>query len=76
MCHHSGDDYRTKGVEIHENIKPIAGEKVFRKYCPNSFRKTGLLDYLKENNVAGLTPYMAVVCLCIPFGSFNYSLGK
>ncbi len=41
----------TKGVEIHKNVKPLDGERVLQKYFPNSFRETGLLDYLKENNV-------------------------
>ena len=34
----------TKGVEIHENIRPIGGEKVIAKNYPNSFRETDLLD--------------------------------
>ena len=41
----------TKGFDIHENVKPLDGEKVFRKYFPNSFRGTGLLEYLKEKKM-------------------------
>src|SRR5687768_14532063 len=29
----------TVGVEIHENVKPLDGEKVVRKNYPNSFRE-------------------------------------
>ena len=36
---------------INENVAPIAGEKVFTKHYANSFRETGLLDYLKENQI-------------------------
>ena len=38
----------SKGQEIHENVKPLSGEKVITKYYPNSFRATELLDYLKS----------------------------
>lgn len=41
----------TPGAEIHENVKPLSGENVFQKYYPNSFRETGLGEYLKENEV-------------------------
>ena len=44
----------TKGVEIHENVMPIDGEKVIVKNYPNSFRETGLLDYLKSNAITDL----------------------
>jgi nicotinamidase-related amidase len=55
----------TKGIEIHENVKPLDGEKVFQKYYPNSFRDTGLLDYLKANDIneviiTGMMTHMCV----------------
>lgn len=55
----------TKGQEIHENVKPLAGEKVITKYYPNSFRETELLEYLKSQNiteliVAGMMTHMCV----------------
>ena len=55
----------TKGVEIHENVKPLDGEKVFQKKYPNSFRETGLLDYLKENDVTEviITGMMTHMCV-------------
>lgn len=37
--------------EIHENVKPLAGEKVIVKHEVNSFLNTDLLEYLRENQV-------------------------
>lgn len=55
----------TDGVEIHENVKPLDGERVFQKFYPNSFRETGLLDYLKENGVTEviITGMMTHMCV-------------
>lgn len=55
----------TKGIQIHENVKPLDGEKVFKKYYPNSFRETGLLDYLKENDITEviITGMMTDMCV-------------
>ncbi len=33
----------TNGVEIHENVRPVNGEKVIAKNYPNSFHETDLL---------------------------------
>jgi nicotinamidase-related amidase len=40
--------------EIHDNVKPLPGEKIFVKQEVNSFLNTGLLDYLRENKVKKL----------------------
>lgn len=61
------NDFRAKGQlvihvkhgegpqsEIHENVKPLPGEKIFVKQEVNSFLNTGLLDYLRENKVKKL----------------------
>ncbi|SER88418.1 cysteine hydrolase family protein [Pedobacter rhizosphaerae] len=55
----------TKGVEIHENVKPLEEEHIFEKFYPNSFRETGLLDYLKENDVSEviITGMMTHMCV-------------
>lgn len=55
----------TKGIEIYENVKPLDGEKVFQKYYPNSFRDTGLLDYLKANDITEviITGMMTHMCV-------------
>ncbi|GGB72900.1 isochorismatase [Flavobacterium suaedae] len=55
----------TKGAETHENVKPLAGEKVFQKYYPNSFRETGLLDYLKENEITELIITGMMTHMCV-----------
>jgi len=42
------------GGNIHENVKPIEGEKVISKDYPNSFRETELLAYLKQLEIEQL----------------------
>jgi len=44
----------TTGAEIHENVRPLQHEKVITKNYPNSFRQTGLHDYLQEQEVTHL----------------------
>lgn len=44
----------TKGVEIHDDVKPKETEQLVIKHYPNSFRDTNLLDYLKANNITDL----------------------
>jgi nicotinamidase-related amidase len=41
----------TKGVEIHESVAPMDGEKIIIKNFPNSFRNTDLENYLHNNGV-------------------------
>lgn len=36
---------------INKNVAPIEGEKIFTKHYANSFHETGLLVYLRENQV-------------------------
>lgn len=55
----------TNGVEIHENVKPLDGEKLFQKYYPNSFRETGLLEYLKENDVTEVVITGMMTHMCV-----------
>jgi nicotinamidase-related amidase len=55
----------TKGAEIHENVKPVGNEKVIVKYYPNSFRETGLLDYLKSNNITHLVVCGMMTHMCV-----------
>jgi len=40
-----------KGFEIHASVSPLPAEKVITKQEVNSFYKTDLLDYLKNNEV-------------------------
>jgi len=41
----------TEGVEIHESVAPLDGEKIIIKNFPNSFRNTDLENYLHDNGV-------------------------
>ena len=41
----------TPGFEIYEGFSPQPGEKIFDKTVNSSFKGTGLLEYLKEENV-------------------------
>jgi len=43
-----------KGFEIHENVRPLAGERVITKEKVNAFHGTDLLEFLTENGVSRL----------------------
>lgn len=65
----------TKGIEIHENVKPLAGEKVITKQFPNSFRGTDLLEYLKSKEITHLVIAGMMTHMCIDAGTraaFDY----
>ncbi|MDR1115269.1 MAG: cysteine hydrolase [Tannerella sp.] len=55
----------TKGVEIHQNVLPQAGEKVVIKNYPNSFRETDLLEYLQSENISGLVICGMMTQMCV-----------
>jgi nicotinamidase-related amidase len=55
----------TKGVGIHDNVKPLEQEKVIAKHYPNSFRETELLDYLKDKNITDLVICGMMTHMCI-----------
>ncbi|MCL1937441.1 MAG: cysteine hydrolase [Candidatus Azobacteroides sp.] len=55
----------TKGVEIHENVMPMSGEKVIAKNYPNSFRETELLNYLKSNPITDLVICGMMTQMCV-----------
>jgi nicotinamidase-related amidase len=55
----------TRGAEIHAAVQPASGETVIEKNFPNSFRNTGLKDFLEKQNiknivVAGMMTHMCV----------------
>ena len=54
-----------KGAEIHENVKPIKGEKVISKNSVNSFKDTDLLEYLKEHQVQRLVICGMMTHMCV-----------
>lgn len=55
----------SNGAAIHDNVKPLDSEKVFLKFFPNSFRGTGLDDYLKENSITKLVITGMMTHMCI-----------
>lgn len=53
------------GGEIHDDVRPLEGEKVISKDEVNAFKNTDLLDYLKKKDVrmvvvAGMMTHMCV----------------
>lgn len=55
----------TPGVEFHDCVKPAPGEKIMVKNYPNSFRNTGLDDYLKSNDVSRLVVTGMMTHMCV-----------
>lgn len=55
----------SKGVEIHKNVLPLHSEKIIKKHYPNSFRETGLLDYLKQNEIGHLVICGMMTHMCV-----------
>lgn len=55
----------TDGAKIHQNVLPAAGEMVIQKAFPNSFRKTGLLDYLKQHEITALVIAGMMTHMCV-----------
>lgn len=55
----------TEGAEIHECVRPIAGEKIILKNYPNSFRETVLQDELEKMGITELviTGMMSNMCV-------------
>ena len=55
----------TPGVEIYDDIRPLADERVISKHYPNSFRETGLLEELKKDRIKQLIICGAMSHMCI-----------
>lgn len=55
----------TFGAEIHENVKPLEGEKLIQKNYPNSFRETDLLEYLKSQGVTEVVVTGMMTHMCV-----------
>ena len=55
----------TAGAEIHECVAPKAGETVFQKNYPNSFRETPLLEHLRKLEVTRLVIAGMMTQMCI-----------
>jgi nicotinamidase-related amidase len=55
----------TKGVEIHETVKPHPEDPLIKKHYPNSFRETPLLNMLKDTEVEQVVICGAMSHMCI-----------
>jgi nicotinamidase-related amidase len=55
----------TKGAEIHEAVKPAAGESVTVKHFPNSFRETGLQEALRAAGITKLVVAGMMTHMCV-----------
>ncbi len=55
----------TKGAEIHAAVRAHPNEPVIEKHYPNSFRKTPLLDQLKNAGVENVVICGAMSHMCI-----------
>lgn len=55
----------TSGADIHKSITPLETETVIIKHFPNSFRETGLHEYLQKQNSNDLVICGAMSHMCI-----------
>lgn len=55
----------TQGADIHPNVKPLKNEKVITKHFPNSFRDTGLQEFLQEQNITNLILCGMMTSMCV-----------
>jgi len=53
------------GAEINEAVAPLEEETVVKKYFPNSFRETDLLEILQKRGIETLTICGAMSHMCI-----------
>jgi nicotinamidase-related amidase len=55
----------TEGINFHKNVVPSTNESIIQKHYPNSFRETGLQEYLnskeiKELVICGMMSHMCI----------------
>ena len=55
----------TPGIEIHESVRPAAGEVVYEKNYPNSFRSTPLLEHLRQSQIERLVICGMMTHMCV-----------
>ena len=55
----------TRGVQIHESVAPLAGERVVQKNFPNAFRGTPLLEDLRRLEVGRLVIAGMMTQMCV-----------
>lgn len=69
----------TIGAEIHANVFPQANETLITKNYPNSFRETGLQNYLQQQGIthlviAGMMSHMCVDATVRAAKDFGYEV--
>lgn len=55
----------TNGINFHKKIQPLASETVIKKNYPNSFRETGLEDFLVNQGVNRLVLCGMMSHMCV-----------
>jgi nicotinamidase-related amidase len=55
----------TWGNEIHELVRPEAGDIVYPKHYPNAFKETPLLSYLQEEGIESLVVTGMMTFMCV-----------
>jgi nicotinamidase-related amidase len=55
----------TFGVEIHESVSPVAGERIIQKASPNSFRDTPLEAELRARGVEHVVVCGMMTSMCV-----------
>lgn len=55
----------TEGANIHTSVIPLKEEKIIQKNYPNSFRKTELYEYLKDNEINSLIICGMMTHMCV-----------
>ena len=55
----------TSGIEIHEKLYPLETEELFEKSYPNSFRETGLGEYLQQQKIRQLLLCGMMTHMCV-----------
>jgi nicotinamidase-related amidase len=55
----------TDGVKTHENVQPLDHELIIQKHYPNSFRDTGLLAHLHDEQITRLVICGMMTHMCI-----------
>jgi nicotinamidase-related amidase len=55
----------TEGMHFYESVRPLPGEMVIKKHFPNSFRDTGLQEYLLSRKIMELVICGMMSHMCI-----------
>lgn len=55
----------TFGAKIHSHVEPLKNEAVFIKHYPNSYRETGLKEYLEKQEITHLVICGMMTHMCV-----------